>query len=102
MRAGGTTLLFPSAKHGHLTEAGLADAFKKRVLQSTGVDTSIHRARHIAATTIAIADPANISTASDLLSHRSEKITARHYILASGIEASRTIAREIEKLRRRS
>jgi integrase len=99
-RARGTTLLFPSAKHDRLTEAGLASAFKKRVLQSTGVDTSIHRARHIAATTIAIADPANVSVASDLLSHRSEKITEAHYIMANGIEASRTAAREILKLRK--
>jgi len=99
VRACGTTLLFTSAKHERLTEVGLAAAFKKRVAQSTGVAISIHRARHIAATTIAIADPANVSVASDLLSHRSEKITESYYIMATGIEASRMVAREIEKLR---
>jgi integrase/recombinase XerD len=95
-----SSVLFPSTKHDRLTEAGLADAFKKRIRQSTGVNTSIHNARRIAATTIAIADPANVSVASDLLGHRSKRVTERHYNLASGIEASRVLAEEIRRFKR--
>ena len=101
-RTRGTTMLFSSAKHDRLTEAGLADAFKKRVLESIGVDTSIHRARHIAATTIALADPANVSVASDLLCHRSEKITETHYILANGRSVAHDCSRNRETEARRS
>jgi integrase/recombinase XerD len=98
-RARQSSVLFPSTKHDQLTEAGLADAFKKRIIQSAGIDTSIHNARRIAATTIAITDPANVSVASDLLGHRSQRITERHYNLASGIEASRVLAEELRKLK---
>jgi hypothetical protein len=57
--------------------------------------------RDIAATTIAIARPHDVSVASDLLGHRDRKTTERVYILARGTEASRVMSTTIANLRKR-
>jgi integrase len=91
--------VFASNKSRPMTACGIAAAFQNRIRDRTGVTLSIHNARRIAATTLAIADPENVSVGSDLLGHRSNKVTEAHYHLANGVEASRMIAEIVSKRR---
>ena len=98
---GATKALWLSRNGRPLSKVQLCAAFKKAVKAATGVDISLHDTRDIAATTIAIARPHDVSVASDLLGHRDRKTTERFYILARGTEASRVMSTTIANLRKR-
>ena len=83
-----------------LTDAGLYMAIRKRVGQSTGHWISLHDFRRIAATSIAIYDPRNVASASQLLGHMDERVTSAHCNRARGIVASRRMALLIEAARK--
>ena len=85
---------------GALTDSGLYMAVRKRVKQRTGYWISLHDFRRIAATSIAIYDPCNVASASQLLGHMSERITHTHYNRAKGVVASRRMAMLIEAARK--
>lgn len=78
------------------------DSISLFMAQSTeaafGVRIPPHRFRHCAASTIAILAPNRIQVAPALLDHSSLRTTAKHYIMARGIEASREYAKVIGDL----
>jgi integrase/recombinase XerD len=84
-----------------LTDDAIYRLFKNRIAQLTGHDLTLHDARRIIATSIAIYDPANVAVASQALGHVNERVTQAHYNLARGIEASRQMASMIQSMRRR-
>jgi integrase len=99
--------LWPSRKSAPMTAVGICATFQTRILKATGIKISLHDVRRIVATTIAIAAPADVSIASDLLGHRDHRITEAHYNRARGIEAVRAISelimeRRTQKLSRRA
>lgn len=85
---------------GALTDVGLYMAVRKRVGQRTGRWISLHDFRRIAATSIAIYDPCNVASASQLLGHTNERVTHAHYNRARGVVASRRMATLIEAARK--
>jgi integrase len=91
--------LWPSRKSAPMTPVGICTAFQTRILKATGIKISLHDVRRIAATTIAIAAPADVSIASDLLGHRDHRVTEAHYNRARGIEAVRAISKLIAERR---
>ena len=88
-----------SAKGQAATDDALYKAFKGEAKAALGLDLSLHDVRRIGVTTWAVHDPVNAAGAKDLLGDRSDRVIARHYNLASGIEASRQMARVREKHR---
>jgi hypothetical protein len=83
-----------------LTDAGLYMAIRKRLGQRTGHWISLHDFRSIAATSIAIYDPCNVASASQLLGYSNERVTHAHYNRARGVVASRRMAPLIEAARK--
>jgi integrase len=83
-----------------LTDTGLYMAIRKRVGQSTGHWISLHDFARIAATSIAIYDPCNVASASQLLGHMDARVTSAHYNRARGVVASRRMALLIEAARK--
>jgi integrase len=75
--------------------------FKRRVFERTGHDLTVHDARRIIATSIAVFDPANAATASQVLGHVNERVTERHYNQAKGVEASRRMTELISSMRKK-
>jgi integrase len=91
--------LWASAKGRPATGQALYEAFQKTAAGLLNARLTLHDTRRIAATTWAVHDPANAAGAKDLLGDRSDRVFARHYNLASGIEASRAMAGIVRKLR---
>jgi integrase len=83
-----------------LTDAGLYMAIRKRVGRRTGHWISLHDFRRIAATSIAIYDPRNVASASQLLGHSNGRVTNAHYNRARAVVASRRMALLIEAARK--
>lgn len=90
-----------SAKGRPATADALYNAFKQGVKAALGLDLTLHDVRRIGLTTWAVHDPVNAAGAKDLLGDRSDRVIAEHYNLASGIEASRAMARAVEELKRK-
>lgn len=65
-----------------------------------GVAMSPHRARHMGATSIVVAEPEKIEVARAFLGHGNDGTTEDHYIIARSFVASRRHAALIAKLRR--
>jgi integrase/recombinase XerD len=84
-----------------LTDTGLYMAVRKCVGERTGKWISLHDFRRIAATSIAIYDPRNVASASQLLGHVTECVTHAYYNRARGVVASRRMATLIEAGRKR-
>jgi integrase/recombinase XerD len=93
--------LWVSAKGGALSYSAVGPVFTRHTTQRLGIRISPHDARDAAATTWAIHAPDQIGVARDLLTHTDLRTTTRHYNRARGIEASRTHARLLARLRRR-
>ena len=92
--------LWVSAKGGALSYSAVGPVFTRHTTRRLGIRITPHDARDAAATTWAIAAPAQIGVARDLLTHSDLRMT-RHYNRARGIEASRTHAQLLAKIRRR-
>ena len=80
----------------------LYDLMVKHTRAAFGRGVSPHLVRDIAATTIAIEDPARVRMAGPVLGHRNFATTERHYIQAGTVEAARQHQAIIEDLRRRA
>ena len=78
--------------------ANLHPAYSQPAL---GIHITPHDVRDAGATTWAIAAPAQIGVARDLLGHSDLRTTNRHYNRARGIEASRAHTQVIRRIRRR-
>jgi integrase/recombinase XerD len=91
--------LWISPKGGVLSYSAIWDIITRHTLDRLGVRVAPHDVRDAAATTWAVAVPALIGTARDLLGH-SDLRTTKHYNRAKGIEASRAYAQLITAKRR--
>lgn len=92
--------LWVSPRAAALTYAGFGEIVSRHALRRLGMRLSTHDTRDAAATTWALADPANIAVASDLLSHSDARTTQTHYNRARGVEASRAYTAIVSSKRR--
>jgi integrase/recombinase XerD len=92
--------LWVSQKGGPLSYSAIWFVVTRHTEERLGIHVAPHDVRDAAATTWAIASPAQISAASDLLGHSSPR-TLKSYNRAKGIEASRGHAATIAAIRRR-
>ncbi|WP_146255994.1 hypothetical protein [Aestuariivirga litoralis] len=91
--------LWASARGRPATGDALYNAFQAEAKASLGLHLTLHDTRRIGVTTWAVHDPVNAAGARDLLGDRSDRILAQHYNLASGIQASRNMAKVIGSLK---
>ena len=82
-----------------MTQMAIYDRVKARTQTAFGTAVNPHAFRHAAATTQAIADPANVRIAAPLLGHRTFNTTERYYQQAEGYIAQRTFLDTIENLK---
>src|SRR5262249_8299380 len=92
--------LWVSPKGGALSYSAIWAIVTRHAKGRLGVHISPHDARDAAATTWAIAAPDQINVSRDLLAHTDLRTTTKHYNRARGIEASRTHAQFIARMRR--
>jgi integrase len=83
-----------------LTYSAIWPIITRHTSRRLNVRVSPHDFRDAAATTWAIAKPDQIAVSSDLLGHANQHTTTKHYNRARGIEASRSQAGLIAKIRR--
>jgi integrase/recombinase XerD len=91
--------LWVSPKGGALSYSAIWPIITRHAKKRLGIHIAPHDARDAAATTWAIAAPDQINVSRDLLAH-SDLRNMKHYNRARGIEASRTHALFIRKMRR--
>ena len=72
-----------------MTQMAIYDRIRARTKEQFGVAINPHLFRDAAATTMAIADPANVRLAAPLLGHRTFTTTERYYRQARAQEAHR-------------
>ena len=92
--------LWVSPSGGALGYSAIWPIFSRHTASRLGVHIAPHDVRDAGATTWAIAAPAQIGVARDLLGH-SDLRTIKHYNRAPGIEASRAHALVIQGMRRK-
>jgi integrase len=102
LRLPGCKALWVSPKGGALSYSAVGPVITRHTTRHLGVRVTPHDARDAAATTWAIAAPAQIGIARDLLAHSDLRTTTKYYNRAKGIEASRAHSRLIARLRRNS
>jgi integrase len=91
--------LWVSRKGGALDYSAIGNIISQHSTERLGVRLAPHDVRDAAATTWAIAMPAQINVARDLLAHAHIRTTHKHYIRRIGIEASRAYAKQIGEIR---
>jgi integrase/recombinase XerD len=99
LRRPGCKALWVSAKGGPLSYSAIGPVITRHTTKRLGIRITPHDARDAAATTWAIAAPAQIGIARDLLAHSDLRTTIKYYNRARGIEASRAHSRLIARLR---
>jgi site-specific recombinase XerD len=82
-----------------MTEMAIYDRIRARTREAFGEAINPHAFRHAAATTVAIADPANVRVAAPLLGHRTLTTTEKYYQQASAQEAHRSFIEVLEDLK---
>jgi integrase len=92
--------LWVSPKGGALSYSAIWPIITRHARKRLGIHIAPHDARDAAATTWAIAAPDQIKISRDLLAHSDLRTTTKHYNRARGIEASRTHALFIARMRR--
>jgi integrase/recombinase XerD len=81
--------LWVSKDGSPMTQMAIYDRVRTRTKEQFGVAINPHLFRDAAATTMAIADPANVRLAAPLLGHRTFATTERYYRQARALEAHR-------------
>ena len=81
--------LWVSMDGSPMTQMALYDRIRARTKEQFGVAMNPHLFRDAAATTMAIADPANVRLAAPLLGHRTFTTTERYYRQGRALEAHR-------------
>jgi integrase len=92
--------LWISAKGWKLSYAAIVHLFGRHSFQRLGIRIAPHDVRDAGATLWAIARPAQIGVAQELLGHSDPRTMQNHYNRARGIEAGRAHAKVIANLRR--
>jgi integrase len=95
-----STALWVSPKGGALSYSAIWSIITRHAKKRLGIHIAPHDVRDAAATTWAIAAPDQINVSRDLLAHSDLRTTTKHYNRARGIEASRTHALFIARMRR--
>jgi integrase/recombinase XerD len=95
-----STRLFINVWGEPISTIGLSERVKTATKRILGRAMNVHEFRRMATTNIAIHDPSHIGTATPLLGHVSPQITTRHYNMAKGIEAGRTVGAALREMRR--
>jgi integrase/recombinase XerD len=101
LRRVGCRALWVSPKGGALSYSAVGPVITRHTTKRLGIRVTPHDARDAAATTWAIAAPAQIGVSRDLLAHSDLRTTTKYYNRAKGIEASRAHSRLIARLRRK-
>ena len=101
MKAGmPTNTLWISSRTGlQFTKKNLGILISKTTLQTVGVDVSPHLFRTAAATTAAIHGADTPHLASGVLGHKDPRVTEKHYILATSIQAAKAYGEIIQQIR---
>ena len=81
--------LWVSKDGSPMTQMAIYDRIRARTKEQFGVAINPHLFRDAAATTMAIADPANVRLAAPLLGHRTFTTTERYYRQARALDAHR-------------
>jgi len=101
LRGPACTALWVNSKGGPLSYLLIYRLISGHSKDRLGVHITPHDARDAAATTWAVAAPAQIGVARDLLAHRDLRTTINYYNRARGIEASRAYRQVIAEMRRK-
>jgi integrase len=91
-----------SAKGCALSYSAIWDVITRHTEARLGIRIAPHDVRDAAATMWALAMPAHIGIARDLLSHSNLRTTIKHYNRANGVAASRTYAQLIFRTRKKA
>jgi integrase len=78
----------------------VAFQISSRTAEEFGEAVNPHAFRHIAATTIATADPCNVTDIAAVLAHTTLRPSEKHYNLARAGEAARSYHDTVKALRR--
>ena len=92
--------LWVSPRGGALRYGAIGDVISRHTAAVLGIRLTPHDTRDAAATTWALAAPSQIGVSRDLLSHSDLRTTEKHYNRASGVEASRTLAKILQIAKR--
>ena len=82
-----------------MTQMAIYDRVRARTKEHFGVAINPHLFRDAAATTMAIADPANVRLAAPLLGHRTFATTEKYYRQARAQEAHRAFVEALNEWR---
>lgn len=93
--------LWVSPKGGALRYGAIGDIISRHTTAVMGIRLTPHDMRDAAATTWALAAPGEIGISRDLLSHSDLRTTEKHYNRANGVQASRTLAKILQFVKRR-
>jgi len=83
-----------------LTPAQFLDSFKRPTEKKFGEPITIHAVRKIAATTMALHNPAKIHHVQGVLGHTRYETSEQHYILAGAVQAHASLDATIDQLAR--
>ena len=99
LKVAGCNAMWVSPKGGPLSYSAVGPVMTRHTTERLGIRITPHDARDAAATLWAIAAPHEVGIARDLLAHADLRTTTKYYNRARGIEASRTHAQVIARLR---
>ena len=92
--------LWASPRGGALGSNAIWKLVCRHTAAELGVRLTPHDARDAAATTWALEAPGQVAVSRDLLSHSDLRTTQKHYNRAWGVEASRTYAKLVERIKK--
>ncbi len=83
-----------------ITPDGLSRELPKVTMRHLGVEMRPHAFRHIAATSIAEADPEHVNIIRDLLGHATLDMSQKHYNRATGLSSCNGLQSVVEDIRK--
>lgn len=99
LAAEGSSRLFINVRGQPVSKAGLSERVRTTMRKLIGRPMSPHEFRRMTTTTIAIEDPAHVAMATALLGQVSTEVNTRHYNMAKGIEAGRSVGNALQIMR---
>ena len=97
---GDTSALFVTREGSAMTEGRISERITIRTAKAFDKSVNPHLFRHIAATTIATANPENVTDVARVLGHASMRTSEKHYIRARTVEAGRNYQSTVTAIRR--
>jgi integrase len=93
--------LWVSPRGGALRDGAIGAIVSRHTVAVLGIRLTPHETRDAAATTWALAAPGQIGISRDLLSHSDLRTTEKHYNRATGVQASRSLAKVLQVVKHR-